>query len=93
MAYLDLMNLCWSADPSQRPTSDQIVSLTQPNVDANAKTRTENMGVHDHVSAKVDPGFSTIRAVFRLDCLQTVTCATVGKFCYQIRFQSHYNMS
>uniref|UniRef100_A0A0R3T3W3 non-specific serine/threonine protein kinase n=1 Tax=Rodentolepis nana TaxID=102285 RepID=A0A0R3T3W3_RODNA len=85
--YLDLMSLCWSHEPQQRPEASSIVKVTQstlppPHLSTPPSTISLDSGNRrclrqTGLPMTVDTGFGQIRNVMRVDAVEVVTCAVI----------------
>nr|CDS25898.1 leucine rich repeat serine:threonine protein [Hymenolepis microstoma] len=87
LPYLDLMSLCWSHEPQQRPEASSIVKVTQnalpsPHLLTSPSTVFLDSGnrrclKQSCLPMTVDTGFDQICNVMRVDAVEVVTCAVI----------------
>ncbi|KAL5961249.1 Leucine-rich repeat serine/threonine-protein kinase 1, partial [Taenia solium] len=81
-AYLDLMSLCWSHEPQQRPEASSVVKVTQrplspPTPSSLSEASGRQCWRQARLPLTVDTGFEAIHNVLLVDAVEMVTCAVV----------------
>ncbi|KAM7533897.1 hypothetical protein Aperf_G00000117352 [Anoplocephala perfoliata] len=85
--YLDLMSLCWSHEPQQRPEASLVVTVTQPPLPPpplstfasptpqETRPSSRSRWRQGRLPVTAETGFDQISSVLRVDAVGVVTCA------------------